>query len=327
MTKISRRSFALGTAAAVAVVASPNLARAQAWPARPLTILVPWGAGGGTDAHARTLGGMLERELGVAVNVANRTGGNGVTGHSAIAEAAPDGYTFGAVTAEITMMHQTGLTRLTHRDFTPVALLNRTEAGFIVRADSPWTNLAQALAAIRANPGRFRSSGTAQGGIWHIAMGGLLRAAGIDSAASPWIPSQGAARAFQELLAGGVDIVTASPGEGVSLLEARQAKALAVMSPQRNPRFPDVPTVREQGIDWELTSFISFQGPRGVPAAIVQRLDAAIRKSLESREWAEFAGGRGFTINYANAADLEALQVRLDRDMGDTMRALGLTRT
>lgn len=327
MKKISRRALGLGSVVALGALAAPRLAFAQAWPARPISILVPWGAGGGTDAHARTLGTMLERELGVAVNVANRTGGNGVTGHSAIAEAAPDGYTFGAVTAEITMMHQTGLTRLTHRDFTPVALLNRTEAGFIVRADSPWTDVRQAIAAIRANPGRFKASGTAQGGIWHIAMGGLLRAAGVDPAAAPWIPSQGAARAFQELLAGGVDIVTASPGEGVALLEARQAKALAVMSPQRNPRFAQVPTVREQGIDWELTSFISFQGPRGVPAAIVQRLDAAIKKSLESREWAEFAGSRGFTINYANAADLEALQVRLDRDMGDTMRALGLARS
>lgn len=324
---IFRRSLLAGLAAFGFVSGASTAVLAQAWPARPITIIVPWGAGGGTDAHMRLLASFLEKDLRVAVNVINQTGGNGVTGHSAIANAAPDGYTFGAVTAEITMMHQTGLTTLTHKDFTPVSVLNRTEAGFIVAKNSPWKDLKSALADIKANPGKFKASGTAQGGIWHIAMGGLLMEAGQDVKNVNWIPSQGAARAMQELLAGGVDIVTASPGEGVALIDSGDARALAVMGPQRNPRFKDVPTVKEQGVDWELTSFISLQGPKGVDPAIVRRLDEAVKKALASKEWQDFASGRGFTINYGGPTDLQALQERLDKYMGVVMGALGLRKS
>jgi tripartite-type tricarboxylate transporter receptor subunit TctC len=324
---IFRRPFLSGLAALGLMTTAAIPALAQAWPARPITIIVPWGAGGGTDAHMRLLGTFLEKDLGVAVNVINQTGGNGVTGHSAIANAAPDGYTFGAVTAEITMMHQTGLTKLTHKDYTPVSVLNRTEAGFIVGKNSPWKDLKSALADIKASPGKFKASGTAQGGIWHIAIGGLLMEAGQDVKNVNWIPSQGAARAMQELLAGGVDIVTASPGEAVALLDSGDARALAVMGPQRNPRFKDVPTVKEQGVDWELTSFISLQGPKGVDQAIVRRMDAAVKKALASKEWQDFASGRGFTINYGGPDDLRALQERLDKYMGVVMGALGLKKS
>lgn len=330
---LNRRSFVVAGSVAVLGAASGTRHEAQAqtrvanWPQRPITIIVPWGAGGGTDAHMRTLATFLEKDLGVAINVINQTGGNGVTGHSAIASATPDGHTFGAVTAEITMMHQTGLTKLTWRDFTPVSLLNRTEGGFLVSKDSPWTDLKSALDDIRKNPGKYKASGTAQGGIWHIAMGGLLRAASIDINAAPWIPSQGAARALQELLAGGVSIVTASPGEGSALIESGQVKALAVMGPGRNPKFPNVPTVKEQGVDWEMTSFITLQGPKGIDAAIVERLDSAVRKVLASPEWRAFADGRGFSINYDGPKGVEALQTQLDKDMAETMRALGLIKS
>lgn len=323
---LNRRTI-LAVLSALPAVFAASGAQAQAWPSRPITIIVPWGAGGGTDAHMRTLATFLEKDLGVAVNVINRTGGNGVTGHSAIATAPADGYTFGAVTAEITMMHQTGLTQLAPRDYTPVSLLNRTEGGFLVSKDSPWTDLKSALGDIRKNPGKYKASGTAQGGIWHIAMGGLLKAAGIDVNAAPWIPSQGASRALQELLAGGVHVVTASPSEGSALIESGQVKALAVMSPARNAKFPNVPTVREQGIPWELTSFISLQGPKGVDPAIVARLDASVKKALDSAEWKAFAEGRGFSINYGGPKELDALQTQLDKDMGETMRALGLVKS
>ncbi len=325
---IKRRNLLAGLSLmAVAATVFTPAAQAQSWPQRPITIIVPWGAGGGTDAHMRTLASFLEKDLGVAINVINQTGGNGVTGHSAIAGSTPDGYTFGAVTAEITMMHQTGLTKLTHRDFTPISLLNRTEAGFQVSKDSPWNTLKDAIEDINKNPGKFKASGTGQGGIWHIAMGGLLKSAGVDVNAAPWIPSQGAARAAQELLAGGIHIVTASMGESSALVEAGQIKALAVMGPVRNPKFPNVPTVREQGYPWELTSFISLQGPKGIDAAVVARLDASVKKILASPDWQTFAGGRGFSINYGGPKDLEALQIQLDKDMAATMASLGLIKS
>ncbi|MCB2010139.1 MAG: tripartite tricarboxylate transporter substrate binding protein, partial [Geminicoccaceae bacterium] len=118
-----RRTF-LATAVALSALVGGMAGAEAAWPERPVTIVVPWGAGGGTDATARILASLLEPELGVPVNVVNRTGGSGVVGHSAIASAEPDGYTLGIVTVEIGMMHWAGLTDLTYENYTPLALYN-----------------------------------------------------------------------------------------------------------------------------------------------------------------------------------------------------------
>src|SRR5690606_27001143 len=107
------------------------------YPSRPITMVVPWTAGGGTDTVARAMATLMERELGTPVNVVNRTGGSGVVGHQAIASAAPDGYTVGIVTVEIAMMHHQGLTDLTHESLAPLGLVNLDATSVQVRADSP----------------------------------------------------------------------------------------------------------------------------------------------------------------------------------------------
>jgi tripartite-type tricarboxylate transporter receptor subunit TctC len=108
------------------------------YPQRPIQLIVPWGAGGGTDATARVIGSLLESELKQPVIVVNRTGGSGVVGHQAIASAQPDGYTIGMITVEIAMMHHVGLTTLEHTDYTPIGLVNADPAGINVRVDSPY---------------------------------------------------------------------------------------------------------------------------------------------------------------------------------------------
>src|SRR6478672_5702105 len=195
------------TLIAALALATAGLAHAQ-YPQRPVQLIVPWGAGGGTDATARIIASLLERELKQPFNVVNRTGGNGVVGHSAIATAAPDGYTIGLATVEIAMMHWQGLTELKYSSYTPIALVNLDPAGFQVRADSPYKNMNDVLAAIKANPpGKFKASGTGQGGIWHLAIAGMLKDLHVDPAAAPWVPSNGAAPGLQDLVAGGVEVV------------------------------------------------------------------------------------------------------------------------
>src|SRR5918994_7671545 len=124
-------------AATAAAIGSGSPAMAD-YPERPITMIVPWGAGGGTDATARIVASVLERELKVPVNVVNRTGGSGVVGHSAIATAAPDGYTIGMITVEITMMHWQGLTELNPTSYTPLALMNEDPPGVQVSGTSPY---------------------------------------------------------------------------------------------------------------------------------------------------------------------------------------------
>src|ERR671927_942837 len=124
---------------ALALVFAAFAAHAQ-YPQRPVQVIVPWGAGGGTDATARIIATLLEKELKQPFNVVNRTGGSGVVGHDAIAKSAPDGYTIGLITVEITMMHHVGLTPLKHTDFTPIGLVNADPAAITVRADAPYKN-------------------------------------------------------------------------------------------------------------------------------------------------------------------------------------------
>ncbi len=122
-------SLRRGLAAAAFALVAFSMSALAAYPERPITLIVPWAAGGGTDATARIIGALLEKEIGQPVNVVNRTGGSGVVGHAAIAGAAPDGYTVGVVTVEIGMMHWQGLTELTGASFTPVGSGQRGSRG------------------------------------------------------------------------------------------------------------------------------------------------------------------------------------------------------
>src|SRR3954470_988308 len=203
MTQRTRRTWLAAALAALSLGTAALPAAAQNYPSRPVTLIVPWGAGGGTDATARIVGSLLEKDLGQPVTVVNRTGGSGVVGHAAIASAPPDGYTIGLATVEIGMMHWQGLTELTGASSPPIGLVNADPAGIQVRADAPYKNVQDLLAAIKANPGKLKASGTGQGGIWHLALAGLLRDQKIDPAAVGWVPSNGAAPGLQDMVAGG----------------------------------------------------------------------------------------------------------------------------
>ena len=212
MSRITRRAFAASSAAAAAVAGfGLKPASAQAYPARPVTVIVPWGAGGGTDATARIVAALLEKDLGQPFNVVNRTGGSGVVGHSAIATAQPDGYTIGMLTVEISMMHWQGLTELAPKSYTPLALMNEDPPGIQVSSSSPYKTVKELADAIKAAPaGKFKASGTGQGGIWHLALVGWMQAMGLAPNHVAWVPSNGAAPAMQDLAAGGLDLTTCS---------------------------------------------------------------------------------------------------------------------
>lgn len=136
-TKSLSRIIRAGLTTAAFITGMAGAAFAE-YPERPITLILPWGAGGGTDATGRILANLLKEELGQPVNIVSQTGGSGVAGYSAIASAKSDGYTIGVITFETGMIHWAGLTDLTYRDFTPIALYNSDPAGVIVAADSPW---------------------------------------------------------------------------------------------------------------------------------------------------------------------------------------------
>ena len=322
-----RRTLMKTLVGTLATLAFCTVAQAQSYPSRPITLIVPWGAGGGTDATARIVGTLLEKELGQPVNVVNRTGGNGVVGHSAIATAAPDGYTLGMITVEISMMHWAGLTQLTPTDYTPIALMNIDPAGVTVRADSPYKNLNDLVNAVKANPGKFKASGTGQGGIWHLALAGMLKDLKIENSAVPWVPSNGAAPAMNDLAAGGIEMVTCSLPEARALIDAGKARPLAVMASQPSALYPNVPTLKSAtGSNWAIGAWRGIAAPKGLPADIQAKLGAAMKKIYDSQDFQGFMQQRGFGTIYADAKGFEQFMAKGDADMGNVMKSLGLAK-
>jgi tripartite-type tricarboxylate transporter receptor subunit TctC/membrane protein implicated in regulation of membrane protease activity len=324
MACLTRRSLLAASGAALAL---PAIAQPR-YPNRPIQLIVPWGAGGGTDATARIVGSLLERDLGQPVNVVNRTGGSGVVGHSAIATAAPDGYTIGMLTVEIAMMHWQGLTELRPTSYTPLALMNEDPPGVTVNQNAPWQTVQQLAEAIKASrPGQLKASGTGQGGIWHLALVGWLQAMGLRADHVRWVPSNGAAPAMQDLAAGGIDLCTCSIPEARAIIDAGRAKALAIMAPQRNPMFANVPTLNETlGINYSTGAWRGIAGPRNMPAEIAATLSAALKRAFDNREFHEFMNARGFGTVWGDAPRFASFMAESDRAMGDAMRAAGLAR-
>ncbi len=317
----------LPAALTVAMLAAPGAAQA-AYPEKPITLIVPWAAGGGTDSVARSIASALEKELGVIVNVVNRTGGSGVVGHTAMSTARPDGYTLGLITGELTMMHWQGLTKLTYQDFMPLGMINSDYAGIQVAANSKYDDVKSLLADVAKQPkGTLKASGTGQGGIWHIALAGLLLDQKIAADQITWIPSQGAAPAMVELVSGGIDVVPSAIAEGRSMLEAKRSKALVVMGPERNASFPDVPTLKETvGTDYSIGVWRGIAGPKGLDKEIAAKLETAIEAAFNSASYKDFMSKQGFGAEYRNSQDFTKFLADNDAMMGDLIEKVGLKR-
>jgi len=329
MRSFSRRAVSLGLGAAGAAAILPaTRASAQTWPSRPVTLICPWGAGGGTDATARIIAAVLEKELKQPFNVVNRTGGSGVVGHAAIASAPPDGYTIGIITVEISMLHWQGLTEFKPDSYRPLALMNEDPPGIQVSASSPYKTVAELAAAIKAAPpGKLKASGTGQGGIWHLALVGWLTAMGLKPDHVAWVPLNGAAPAMQDLAAGGLDIVTCSVPEARAMLEAGKARSLAIMAPQRNPVFKDVPTLKEaMGIDYTTGAWRGIAAPKNLPPDLANAMTAALKKVNESAEFREFMANRGFGIRWADGPGFGQFMEEGNKAMGVAMKAAGLAK-
>ena len=313
--------------AMAAVVAATGMAAAE-YPEKPITMIVPWNAGGGTDAVARMLATGLEQELGVPVSVVNRSGGAGVVGHNAMVTAPKDGYTVGFATAEMLTYYWTGNAEFTDKDFTPVGLVNLDPGAFHIKADSAWTDLNAALEAIRAEPdGTYKMSGTAIGAAYHLAFAGFLQQQGIDPLKVTMVPSQGAAPGFQELAAGGVQIIPSSLPEGKTMMQAGQTRAIAVFSDARNPSFPDVPTAAEQtGQPYAAGTWRGVVGPAEMDAEATQKLEAAVKTVFDSEPFQTFMAEQGFGAKYLGAGDFGTFLADTLVSNGEVMKSIGLAK-
>ncbi len=322
MIRKGRRAFArvllgLSLAACLAICGCRG---GETFPDRPILLICPWSAGGGTDQVSRQIAAELESELGVPVNVVNATGGAGVTGHTRGARARPDGYTITMITVELNMLHWRGLTSITHEDFRPLINLNRDDSALFVREDAPWQTLNDLETAIREQPPRtFKASGTAQGGIWHVALAGWLDAIGLDAGRIIWISINGAGPSLQELMSGGVDLVACSLPEASTLMEAGRVRCLGVMADDRVPGFDDVPTFRELGFDWSLGGWRGLAVPAGTPDDRFETLAEAALAAVEGEEYRRFMRSTGYNMSIEPPDEFRASLESLDQQFGEIL--------
>ncbi|MCC6679786.1 MAG: tripartite tricarboxylate transporter TctB family protein [Phycisphaeraceae bacterium] len=294
--------------------------REASYPSRPVTLICPWAAGGGTDRLARHMAVQLEGELGVPINVVNATGGGGVAGHMRGALARADGYTMTLATAELNILHWRELTSITYRDFEPLMQINRDDAALFVRSDAPWHSAAELAQAIRDNPRKMRASGTAFGGIWHLSVAGWLDVQQIEPEHLIWVSINGSNQSLQEMIAGRLELVCCSLPEARSLLDGGMIRALAVMSEERVDGFPDVPTLREQGLDWSMGTWRGLMLPRGVPADRVQKLREAMRRVTADAAFSKFMQEAGFVAVVADGEQFGTMLEDNDQRLGGVLK-------
>ncbi len=268
-----------------------------AWPEKPIQIIVPWGAGGNTDTVARLVAEGLQEQLGVNVNVINRTGGAGVVGHDAMAKAKADGYTLGVATVEIAMMRHQGMTDLSYENYTPITRLAVNLGGIQVAENSSFENVQQLTDYIKAHPGKLKASGSGLNSGWHLNLIGMLDAMGVPADSVIYVPSEGSSSALMELVSGGIDFTTSSPGEAKSMVEAGMVKNLATMAETNAGLYKDIPVFQQvTPYKYSFSTWNTLVTPAGLPQEIQDKLIATMQKVFEEGKLQNFATKQGFEV-------------------------------
>ncbi|MCF7363770.1 tripartite tricarboxylate transporter substrate-binding protein [Vibrio diazotrophicus] len=289
-----KRVLQLSLITAAMVASSSAMA---AWPEKPIQIIVPWGAGGNTDTVARLVAEGLQEQLGVNVNVINRTGGAGVVGHDAMAKAKPDGYTLGVATVEIAMMRHQGMTDLNYENYTPVTRLAVNLGGIQVASNSQFSTISELTDYIKSHPGELKASGSGLNSGWHLNLVGMLDAMGVASNAVTYVPSEGSSSALMELVSGGIDFTTSSPGEAKSMVDAGMVKNLATMAETNTGLYKDIP-VFQQATDYSysFSTWNTLVAPAGISKEIQDKLIATMKTVFAEGKLQQFATKQGFEV-------------------------------
>jgi tripartite-type tricarboxylate transporter receptor subunit TctC len=297
---LTRRST-LGLVAGA--VFAPAIARAQSFPSKPITLVVPYPAGGPTDAIARFVAQEMSSTIGQSVVVDNRAGASGAVGTRAVAKADPDGHTFIFGNNQthgnnMFLLKDPGYDAV--KDFAPVAGVGAFEHAFVVRKDLPAKNIAELIALAKADPDKLNYGSTGVGSGSHLAMELFMQRTGIRMT---HVPFRGAAPLVQEIIGGRIDIANSTLPSVLEQINAGNLRALALASPERNPRAKDIPTLREQGVsNADADSWAAFFAPAATPAPVLEKLSQAVMAAIAKPEITEKILKLGFTLKVRDPA-------------------------
>ena len=320
MSTMSRRAWMTGAAAVSgAALLRAREAAAQAYPQRPVKIIVPYAAGGGTDVFSRLLAAQIEREFGQALIIENRAGGASVIGTQAVASAEPDGYTIGMVDSAFVTNPGLLKDRLpydTRKDFVPVSLLSRTQLVLCVHPSSPFKTAPELVAFAKANPGKltFASAGIGTG--IHLAGEQFRQVAGIEIVI---VPYRGGAPALADFLAGKVDFTFGAVPTIREHILGGKARGLGVTR-GRAPQLPDIPSMEELGYaSVDSASEMGLIAPAATPAPIVQKLQLISAAAVRSDAFGRSLQERGFQ---PIGSTTEEFRAHVEREIDKWMRVI-----
>ena len=316
----TRRQLLLGSAA---MLAMPRLARAQAFPSRPVKWICPWPAGGSTDAVMRAIAQSAGKVLGQNVIIENKPGAGGMLGAAELVSAAPDGYTLSQLphgVFRIPHMQKTSFDTLS--DFTWIACLTGYTFGLVVPADGPIKSIADLVAYAKANPGKFAYGSTGTGTSPHLAMEEFAQRAGIQL---NHVPFKGNADNMQAILGG--HTMAASDATGwAPHVQSGKLRLIATYGSKRTKRWPDVPTLDELGYKTVSDSPFGVCGPKGMDPAVVRTLHDAFKRTLEDPEVLATFDKFDQTIIYMDSAQYTRWARETFEAERATMQRLGLAR-
>ena len=299
---------------------SAGQAPALDYPKSPVTVIVPYGAGGGTDLVARALVDNVKDQFPKGIAVENRTGGGGAVGMSYGQNAKPDGNIITMITVELVTLPHTGTGGDIYYDkFTPLLMVNSAYSAITVKADSPYNSLEDLIADAKTKQLQIGNSGV--GAIWHLAAAGLGKAADVEFV---HVPFEGAAPAITSLLGGDIDAVSVSYAEVSAQVAAGELKVLAVLAPDRISEIPDIPTAKELGYDVAVGTWRGLGVPKDTPAEVVSWLEEIFTAGVNKDSFKTFMKDSNNIIELLNSADFGK---KLAADNGfykDLIASLGL---
>jgi tripartite-type tricarboxylate transporter receptor subunit TctC len=322
MNRFTRRAALVGASALP--FAAAGAARAQAkFPDRPIRLIIPWAAGGPADAGFRILAQSVSKKLGQQVIVDNKAGASGIMGAIALQEAKPDGYTISQM--HMSVLRQPLLNKqLTYNpinDLTYILQITGFVMGVVVKADAPWKTFPELLAYAKANPGKLNWGTLGIGSTQHLAM----ERVGIAQGGLSWThaPYRGTADTLRALLGGEIDFASESSG-WAPMVEAGQLRLLAVFTAQRAKRFPNVPTVKELGIDVVIDSPGGLIGPKGMDPAVVAVLADAFRAAAQEPEHLKFLENMDQPLILLDGPAYKAAMAKTYEEEKELLRRLNL---
>jgi tripartite-type tricarboxylate transporter receptor subunit TctC len=294
-------SLVIATSLSFAATEAFPQAKPYALPEGPVNFIIPVSPGGGTDMTFRALAEAARKHLNRTIVVQNLTGAGGAVGLGQAATKAGTGLNINSYTSEIFTLPIFQPLNFSGKDFRPIILVNEDPACLVVPADSKLGTLEAFIAEAKARPGKISVGNSGFGNIWHLSASAFANRAGINLMQ---VPFNGAAPTVQAVLGGHIEAFVASPPEVAPQVEAGKLKILAVMSETRNASFPNVPTLKEKGIDLAIGTWRAVGAPASTPDEAIAILHDAFAKGMQEPTFVDFMKGRGLTIRYLNTKDL-----------------------